>query len=199
MKTFAGTPLSPSVARILEIRWQETEVPALDNTSAVTRFPLRKMVVRTFGKKTPLKPAVVKVFDADRDKVRRLNDEKKLFGCDSLAMASHAFTFFKVKSTETLPRGYLFLDVKGNVLARLTMDVARDKFHRFLSRTFSTHYEGKLKAYLGRVSRVLDTLEKAEDDVAREANDANKKALKEANRAAKTVLIPPVKKKTKNV
>ncbi len=165
---------SPSVARLLDIDWNDTGWPNSDaDEYGKTALPLKALL--SDSKNT--RPAVVLFFDPSVDKETAKEIEKQMFGDDKLVAATRFFSCFRIAIGDVpeneFKKKYLkrtpaliFMGSDGQVVGEISGKRAQPRtITSRLSKVFKDSYKGSLKRQIGVFMDYLGKLEKIEDNV----------------------------------
>ncbi len=187
---------SPSVCRILDLRWLESEWPkARVDGYAKSLAPLSHILTtkcfdpycvdlhckhlhcKNPGCAVGRRPAIVYIYDPAERRETKLERERKLFGDDDIVASTNFFHLFSIPATEADKVAYrnefgktlpalIFLAPDGHTVTVLEGRLDRRRLVRALDQAFKECLGWKRSALVRHYGRLLKEIERYEDKVA---------------------------------
>lgn len=190
--TAGGRARTASVARILQIRWEDRDLPTREREDYGDEvLPLSALATQHAGgivfegEAANRKPVLVYLYSASADLEKTEKLENRMFGDDDLAMASRFFRCVRVDAdairSESLRREYAprlpafyLLDPDGKVLTRKCGRATPGNLVGLLRRGYRETYGKSLRPRLTRLEKYLDRLEETETAVLEAEDEVNR-------------------------
>ncbi|MCB9833317.1 MAG: hypothetical protein H6807_12665 [Planctomycetes bacterium] len=169
-----GSKRSPKLARMLRIDWREASWPmAKDDKYGERSLPISNLLQLDDRKHRPAIVYIRGLIDFED----RMAYEEKIFGSEEIVLATRFFRCFEIDAREIrderIQKQYLkkvpvllFLDARGEEVARLAGKKSASAFRSAMNRVFAAHYKASMSKVLAAMEDLVDEVQKAEDRVA---------------------------------